>query len=92
MQLSTLMQRLQSGIFAELAQEKAALLKAGVDVVDLSVGTPNIPPAPHIRETLTREADRDESYVYAIGDLPELRDAAAAWYDRRFGVALDPET
>jgi LL-diaminopimelate aminotransferase len=92
MQLSTLMQRLQAGIFAELAQEKAALLKAGADVIDLSVGTPNIPPAPHIRETLTHEADRDESYVYAIGDLPELRETAAAWYGRRYGVTLDAET
>ena len=91
MQLSTLMQRLQSGIFAELAQEKAALIQAGVDVIDLSVGTPNIPPAPHIRETLVQEAGRNENYIYAIGDLPELRTAAAAWYDRRYEVTLDPD-
>lgn len=92
MQSSNLMQRLQSGIFAELAQEKAALISAGVDVIDLSVGTPNIPPAPHVRETLVQEAARDENYIYAIGDLPELREAAAAWYDKRYDVKLDPET
>jgi LL-diaminopimelate aminotransferase len=83
------MQQLESGIFSELAKEKAALIQSGVDVIDLGVGTPNIPPAPHIREVLVREAQKEESYVYAIDDLPELKEAAAAWYARRYGVALD---
>ena len=91
MKCSKLMQQLESGIFLELAKEKAALIKAGVDVIDLGVGTPNIPPAPHIREVLAIEAQKEESYVYAIGDLPELRAAAAAWYARRYGVTLDTE-
>jgi LL-diaminopimelate aminotransferase len=83
------MQQLESGIFSELAKEKAALIQSGVDVIDLGVGTPNIPPAPHIREVLVREAQKEESYVYAIDDLSELKEAAAAWYARRYGVALD---
>ncbi len=92
MQTSKLMQRLSSGIFTELAKEKAALIASGVDVIDLGVGTPNIPPAPVIKQTIADEAMKDSSYVYAIGDLPELSDAAAQWYSRRYGVELDPKT
>lgn len=91
MKLSSLMKQLESGIFSELAKEKAALLQAGVDVIDLGVGAPNIPPAPHIREILANEAQKEESYIYAIDDLPELKAAAAAWYARRYGVTLDAE-
>ena len=91
MKYSQLMQQLESGIFSELAKEKAALIQAGVDVIDLGVGTPNIPPAPHIREILAAEAQKEESYIYAIDDLKELKSAAAAWYLRRYGVTLDAE-
>ncbi len=90
MQTSKLLQRLSSGIFTQLAKEKAALHAAGVDVIDLGVGTPNIPPAPAIKQTISEEAMKDGNYVYAIGDLPELAQAAAAWYQRRYGVTLDP--
>ena len=92
MQPSKLLQRLSSGIFTELAREKSALIASGVDVIDLGVGTPNIPPAPAIKQTIAGEAMKDTSYVYAIGDLPELTGAAAQWYNRRYGVALNPET
>ena len=92
MQTSKLLQRLSSGIFTELAREKAALRAAGVDVIDLGVGTPNIPPAHAIKQTIAEEAMKDTSYVYAIGDLPELTEAASAWYRRRYGVTLDPSS
>jgi LL-diaminopimelate aminotransferase len=92
MQPSKLMQRLSSGIFTELAREKSALTEAGTDVIDLGVGTPNIPPAPAIKQAIAEEAMKDQSYVYAIGDLPELTAAAARWYSRRYGVALNPAT
>lgn len=90
MKPSNLMHQIESGIFSELAKEKAALIASGIDVVDLGVGTPNIPPAPHIRHTLSHAAQHEESYGYAIDDLPELKEAAAAWYARRYGVTLDP--
>jgi LL-diaminopimelate aminotransferase len=61
-------------------------------VVDLSVGAPDMPPAPHIIEVLKREISDDKNYVYAISDLPELLEAAACWYKRRFGVDLNPKT
>ena len=80
------------GIFSKLLELKKQQLAKGVHVVDLSVGTPNIPPAQHILDTMAREAADKRNYVYAISDTAELQDAAAAWYHRRYGVELDPRT
>jgi LL-diaminopimelate aminotransferase len=92
MEFSDLMNRLESGIFTELAKEKAALIKAGTDVIDLSVGTPNIPPTETVKSAIAFEAVKSENYIYAIEDIDELKTAAAAWYGRRYGVDIDPET
>ena len=92
MKFSKLMTRLEAGIFTELAQLKTLLIKDGRDVIDLSVGTPNIPPDTSIRRTIADEALKDENYVYAIEDLPALRQAASRWYARRYGVSIDADT
>ncbi len=82
---------LSSAIFAQLEQRKQALLKAGRPVVNFSIGTPDLPPAPHIMATLQAESARPENYRYAIADLPELIAAVQDWYQRRFQVDLAPE-
>ncbi len=92
MEFSDLMARLESGIFTELAREKAALIRKGVDVIDLSVGTPNIPPADTVKNAIAQEAVKSENYIYAIEDIDELKETAAAWYKNRYGVDIDPET
>ncbi len=43
------------------------------------MGTPNIPPAPHIIEAMTEAVSNPANYVYAISDLDELHEAAAQW-------------
>ena len=92
MKLSKRMDNFGQGVFAALQEIKNARIAQGLPVYDLSVGTPNIPPAPHILDTLVREAANPKNYVYAISDLPELHDAVAVWYRRRYGVELDPRT
>lgn len=91
MQFSKRMERFGQGIFASLLAEKRRLLQEGREVVDLSVGTPNIPPAQHVIDALCAAAADPQSYVYAIQDTDELKEAAAAWYRRRYGVILDPQ-
>ena len=61
-------------------------------MIDLSVGTPNIPPTDAIKQTIVQEAARSENYVYAIEDLPALKQAASRWYSRRYGVSIDAES
>jgi LL-diaminopimelate aminotransferase len=92
MQFSKRMAYFKPGIFSVLAQMKAERLKAGKRVIDLSVGTPNIPPAQHIVDALVDGARDKSNYIYALSDTAELQDAAAAWYKRRYGVTLDPRT
>ncbi len=86
------MNDLSSGIFTELAKEKAKLKAGGMDVIDLSVGTPNIAPTEAIKRTIAEESLKDENYIYAIDDLPELKQAASDWYQTRYGVAIDADT
>ena len=92
MQLAKKMDNFGESIFSSLAAIKNKRLAEGKPVYDFSVGTPNIPPAQHILDTIAREAADPKNYVYAINDLPELQDAVQVWYKRRYGVDLDPRT
>jgi len=75
----------------ELARRKAALTARGVDVLDFGTGDPIEPTAASIREAL-KEAVPEVSQYPSVAGSPELRAAFAAWYERRFGVSLDPQT
>lgn len=86
------MERFNTGIFSALAEMKQKEIAAGRTVIDLSVGTPNIPPAPHVIDALCTAARDPKNYVYALGDTKELQEAVRQWYARRYGVELDPET
>ncbi len=91
MHFSERMNRFGEGIFSKLLEMKQQKEEKGEEVIDLSVGTPNIPPAKHIREALCEAAAMPENYIYAIRDQKELLEAAAFWYKRRYQVILDPD-
>jgi succinyldiaminopimelate transaminase len=76
--------------FTRLEEERRRLLAAGVDVIDFGKGDPNEPTDPMIRRALVEALPERAPYPLAQG-LPELREAAAAWLERRFGVSVDPE-
>jgi LL-diaminopimelate aminotransferase len=80
-------------LFAALDGKLAAKRAQGIDVISLGVGDPDLPTPQHVVEAM-REAVADPSthrYPSYYGSL-EFRGAVAAWYARRFGVELDPET
>lgn len=80
-------------LFARIDELKAEQEKKGVDVIDLGIGDPDLPTPPHIVEALC-EAARDPAnhhYPSYVGML-EFRSAVAAWYKKRFGVSLNPES
>ena len=76
----------QAGIFAILNEKKEEMVKAGKKVYNLSVGTPDFKPAPHIMEAVSEAAKDPENYKYALADLPELLDAVSNHYAERYGV------
>ena len=92
MRFANRMDAFGTGIFSVLLQKKQEKEAQGVSVIDLSVGTPNIPPEERIRNVLSQAALDPKSYVYAIRDTSALQKAAAEWYRRRYGVELDPQT
>jgi LL-diaminopimelate aminotransferase len=80
-------------LFARLGQRIADLRAQGVDVIRLDIGSPDMPPDGEIIEALAHSARQPDSHGYAgYYGLPELRQAIADYYTRRFGVNLDPES
>ena len=63
------------------------------NIISLAIGSPDMPPSPQTIETLCQQARRDDVHGYqpTVG-IPELREAMAAWYQRWYGVELDPQT
>lgn len=91
MQLSHRLTSLPPYHFAAYNQKIADLRAAGHDIINLSMGDPDLPTPPEVIEAL-REAAGDpinQRYPEYAG-MPELRRAIAAWFARRFGVELDP--
>jgi succinyldiaminopimelate transaminase len=77
--------------FVRLEEARRELLAQGVEVIDFGKGDPNEPTDPMIRRALVDALPERAPYPLAAG-LPELREAAAGWCARRFGVELDPAT
>jgi LL-diaminopimelate aminotransferase len=79
-------------VFAEAGKKLAAMKAQGVDVIDLGIGSPDLPPPRHIIDALYESALKPENHGYAgYYGLPALRRAIADYYQRRFGVELDPD-
>lgn len=79
-------------LFAEADRQIAAKRAAGFDVVSLGIGDPDIPTPAAIVEELKRTADIPANHRYPeYYGLPELRQAIAGWYQKRFGVELHPD-
>ena len=90
MKFAKRMNNFGEGVFARLAAMKQEKISAGAEIIDLSIGAPNIPPHAHVMQVLAEEALKPENYVYAITDTRELLNEASDWYRRRYGVEIDP--
>src|ERR1700743_368581 len=85
--------RLPPYVFAEVNTAKAKARGAGEDIIDLGMGNPDSPTPPHIVAKLIEAVQHPRTQRYSVSKgIPGLRRALAAYYLRRFDVALDPET
>jgi alanine-synthesizing transaminase len=85
--------RLPPYIFEEVNRLKARLRAQGVDIIDFGMGNPDMPTPQHIVDKLIETVKRPKTHRYSTSKgIPGLRRAMAGYYDRRFGVKLDPET
>jgi alanine-synthesizing transaminase len=85
--------RLPPYVFEEVNKLKAKLRGAGVDIIDFGMGNPDLPVPEHIIEKLVESARAPKTNRYSASrGIPGLRRAMAHYYDRRFGVKLNPDT
>jgi LL-diaminopimelate aminotransferase len=93
MRLAERVRNLPPYLFAELDRRVAAKRAAGADVISLGIGDPDLPTPRHVVEALQEAAEDPTTHQYpSYYGLPALRQAIAAFYRRRFGVTLDPDT
>lgn len=85
------MDNFKPGIFNVLDQRKNELQAQGRTIYNLSIGTPDFLPEPHVVRALAEAAADPANYKYSLTELPELVQAVQAWYLRRYGVSLEQD-
>ncbi|MCK0098618.1 LL-diaminopimelate aminotransferase [Qipengyuania sp. S6317L1] len=87
------MKRLPPYVIAEVNSMRHAARQEGQDIIDLGMGNPDQPPPQHVIDKLCEVAAKPDAHGYSQSKgIPGLRRAQANYYERRFGVDLDPET
>ena len=84
--------RLPTYVFQEVNDLKAKLRQKGKDIIDFGMGNPDMPTPSHIREKLQETVNKPGTGRYSTSrGIPGLRKAQVSYYERRFGVKLDPD-
>ncbi|MEM9003725.1 MAG: LL-diaminopimelate aminotransferase [Cyanobacteria bacterium P01_F01_bin.86] len=93
MQFADRLKPLQANVFADMDRAKAKALKSGQSIIDLSLGSSDLPTAPHVLEAIAEALPDTSTHGYSLfhSTLP-FRETAATWYTQKFGVPVDPET
>lgn len=87
------MKRLPPYVIAEVNAMRAQARAGGEDIIDLGMGNPDLPPPDHVIDKLCEVARKPDAHGYSQSKgIPGLRRAQANYYERRFGVELDPES
>jgi len=91
MRLSARLDKIPLYLFAEIDRRIEEKKAQGVDVISFGVGDPDVPTPGSIVDALCAESHKPEHHRYpSYFGLAEFRESAARWFERRFGVALDP--
>lgn len=92
-ELAHRVKKLPPYLFATIDRMKAEAIRKGVDLIDLSIGDPDIPTPRHIVKKMKDAVERPENHRYpSYEGMFSFRKAVAEWYRRRFKVILNPET
>jgi alanine-synthesizing transaminase len=87
------LKRLPQYVFNITGELKMAARRRGEDIIDMSMGNPDGPTPPHIVDKLVESVRRPDTHGYSVSKgIPRLRRAICTWYERRYGVAFDPES
>ncbi|MGG6297616.1 LL-diaminopimelate aminotransferase [Leptolyngbya sp. AN02str] len=93
MQFANRLAPLQANVFADMDRAKARARAAGKAVIDLSLGSSDLPTPPHVLQAIAQSLTDPTTHGYLLfNGTQAFRQAAAEWYVHKFGVAVDPET
>jgi aspartate/methionine/tyrosine aminotransferase len=93
MQFATRLQPLKSNVFADMDTAKSIALAAGRELIDLSLGSSDLPTENHVIEAIAQSLHDPSTHGYLLfRGTQGFRQAAAQWYEQKFGIPVDPET
>ncbi|PSB55350.1 LL-diaminopimelate aminotransferase [Chamaesiphon polymorphus] len=93
MQFSKRLQPLKSNVFADMDRAKGRARELGREIIDLSLGSSDLPTAPHVIAAIQSALVDPSTHGYLLFNGTRLfREAAATWYTNKYGIAVDPET
>jgi len=93
MQFSQRLEPLKFNVFADMDRAKALARAAGQNVIDLSLGSSDLPAAAHITDAIAHSLSDPSTHGYLLfNGTRSFREAAACWYEQKFGISVNPET
>lgn len=93
MQFANRLQPLKSNVFADMDTAKTIALAAGRELIDLSLGSSDLPVENHVIEAIAQSLHDPSSHGYLLfRGTQNFRQAAAQWYEQKFGISVNPET
>ena len=93
MKFADRLQPLQFNVFADMDRAKSLARIAGKNVIDLSLGSSDLPTAAHITEAIALSLSDSSTHGYLLfNGTKSFREAAATWYEQKFGISVNPET
>ena len=93
MQFANRLQPLKSNVFADMDTAKTIALAAGRELIDLSLGSSDLPVENHVIEAIAQSLHDPSTHCYLLfRGTQNFRQAAAQWYEQKFGISVNPET
>ncbi len=93
MQIADRLAPLQANVFADMDRAKARAIAMGKSIIDLSLGSSDLPTPPHVLRAIADALTDPDTHGYALfNSTKDFRVAVAQWYEEKFDLAVDPET
>jgi len=93
MEFAQRLKPLQFNVFADMDRAKTLARAAGKNVIDLSLGSSDLPTAAHITNAIAHSLSDPSTHGYLLfNGTKSFREAAAIWYEQKFGISVNPET
>ncbi|MFB2919121.1 LL-diaminopimelate aminotransferase [Aerosakkonema funiforme] len=93
MQFAKRLEPLQFNVFADMDRAKASSVAGGKELIDLSLGSSDLPAATHVINAIAQSLQDPSTHGYLLfRGTKDFRVAAATWYTQKFGIPVDPET